>query len=126
MFSVVEGETGCSQAHCGTAHTQKIQGDAGSADLGALLALLRTLDLIHMGNWEQIKDFDWRSIMGSSEKNEVRKITRTCLRSQRTPVDFPGGPVVKNLPDNTGDTGSILGLERFHVPRATKPASHNY
>ena len=23
--------------------------------------------------------------------------------------DFPGGPVVKNLPTKTGDTGSILG-----------------
>ena len=26
--------------------------------------------------------------------------------------DFPGGPVVKNLPTNAGDTGSILGPGR--------------
>ena len=24
-------------------------------------------------------------------------------------VDFPGGPVVRNLPDNAGDVGSIPG-----------------
>ena len=30
---------------------------------------------------------------------------------------FPGGPVVKNLPVNAGDTGSILGLGRSHIPR---------
>ena len=29
---------------------------------------------------------------------------------------FPGGSVVKNQPDNTGDTGSIPGPERFHTP----------
>ena len=31
------------------------------------------------------------------------------------PEDFLGGPVVKNLPANEGDTGSILGLGRFHM-----------
>ena len=30
--------------------------------------------------------------------------------------DFPGGPVVKNLPINTGDVGSIPGLGKFHMP----------
>ena len=29
--------------------------------------------------------------------------------------DFPGGPVVKNLSYNAGDTGSIPGLGRSHV-----------
>jgi len=28
---------------------------------------------------------------------------------------FPGGPVVKNLPVNAMDTGSIPGLGRSHV-----------
>ena len=27
----------------------------------------------------------------------------------------PGGPVVKNLPANTGDMSSISGLGRFHM-----------
>ena len=30
--------------------------------------------------------------------------------------DFPGGPVIKNLPSNTGDMGSIPGLGRSHMP----------
>ena len=30
-------------------------------------------------------------------------------------VDFPGGAVVKNLPANAGDTGSIPGLGRSHT-----------
>ena len=30
--------------------------------------------------------------------------------------DFPGGPVVKNPPANAGDTGSIPGPGRFHMP----------
>jgi len=29
--------------------------------------------------------------------------------------DFPGGPVVKNLPASAGDTGSIPGLVTFHM-----------
>ena len=31
--------------------------------------------------------------------------------------DFPGGPVAKNLPANAGDTGSIPGPGRSHMPR---------
>ena len=32
--------------------------------------------------------------------------------------DFPGGPGVKNLPDNAGDTGSIPGPGRSDRPRS--------
>ena len=35
-------------------------------------------------------------------------------------MDFPGGTVVKNPPANAGDTGSILGLGRSHMPRSKK------
>ena len=45
---------------------------------------------------------------------------------------FPGGAVVKNLPANAGDTGSIPGPERSHMPVrhnywacALEPMSHN-
>ena len=31
-------------------------------------------------------------------------------------LDFPGGAVVKNPPANAGDTGSIPGLGRSHMP----------
>ena len=34
--------------------------------------------------------------------------------------DFPGDPVVKNLPANAGDMGSIPGPERFHMPWGNK------
>ena len=40
--------------------------------------------------------------------------------------DFPGGAVVKNLLANAGDTGSIPGPGRSHMPKATTPTSHNY
>ena len=32
--------------------------------------------------------------------------------------DLPGGTVVKNLPANAGDTGSIPGPGRSHMPRS--------
>ena len=33
--------------------------------------------------------------------------------------DFPGGPVVKNLPAKAGDLGSIPVLEIYHMPRGS-------
>jgi hypothetical protein len=36
--------------------------------------------------------------------------------------DFPGGPVVKNLPCNTGETGLIPGPE-IKIPHATEQLS---
>ena len=35
-----------------------------------------------------------------------------------TARDFPGGPAVKNLSVNIGDTGLIPGLGRFHMPQS--------
>ena len=32
--------------------------------------------------------------------------------------DFTGGAVVKNLPANAGDMGSIPGMGRSHMPRS--------
>ena len=51
-----------------------------------------------------------------------------CQTSQkRVYRDFPGGTVVKNPPANAGDTGSIPGTGRSHMPRSSLgPASHNY
>ena len=39
-------------------------------------------------------------------------------------MGFPGGPVVKNLPANTGDTGLILGSGRSPGERNGNP--HQY
>ena len=33
---------------------------------------------------------------------------------------FPGGAVVKNPPANAGDTGSVPGPGRFHMPWSNK------
>ena len=39
------------------------------------------------------------------------------LRRKEVSGGFPGGSVVKNLPADAGDTGSIPDPGRFHVPR---------
>ena len=41
-------------------------------------------------------------------------------------MDFPGGPVSKNLPAKAGDTGLTSGLRWFHMGRVTKPMPHNF
>ena len=40
--------------------------------------------------------------------------------------DFPGGPVVKNLPCKAGDMGSIPGWGTKIPHAATKPAHHDH
>ena len=40
--------------------------------------------------------------------------------------DFPGGTVDKNPPANAGDTGSIPGPERFHMPWSNSAHKHKY
>ena len=50
------------------------------------------------------------------------------MSEERTPATtgenkrecFPGGSVVKNLPANAGDTGSIPDPGRFHMPWSNK------
>ena len=47
-------------------------------------------------------------------KNELilKKLKKKIFRG------FPGGAVVKNLPANAGDMGSIPGPGRSHMPRS--------
>ena len=53
-------------------------------------------------------------------------ITNTVLSKHNGPCSvynislqgFPGGSVVKKLPDNAGDTGSILDLGISHMPQS--------
>ena len=47
------------------------------------------------------------------KEKEKNTVTNTIL------TDFPGGPLVKNLPANAGDTGSVIGL----IPHATEQLS---
>ena len=53
---------------------------------------------------------------------ESRHYEFTDIKSDEH-VDFPGGPVVKNPPASAGDTGSIPGPGRFHMPRDNE---HSY
>ena len=48
------------------------------------------------------------------------------VMSKETPLDFPGGPVVKKLSANAGDMVSIPGPEDPACFRATEPVFHNY
>ena len=55
------------------------------------------------------------------QKPWLTSITLDLLRvrpdhSRQNAGDFPGGPVVKSLPTNAGDMGSIPGLGRSHMP----------
>ena len=38
------------------------------------------------------------------------------VANQKSPLDFPGGAVVKNPPANAGDTGLSPGLGGSHMP----------
>ena len=39
--------------------------------------------------------------------------------------DFSGGPVIKELPANVGNAGSIPGPGRFHMPKSNWTVYHN-
>ena len=41
-------------------------------------------------------------------------------------LGFPGGTVVKNLPANAGDMGSVPGLEDPTGCRVARPMHHSY
>ena len=52
---------------------------------------------------------------------EVTFFNKDSQDNQKDPlqdygIDFPGGPVLKNMPANAGDTGSVFGPGRFHLP----------
>ena len=49
---------------------------------------------------------------------ERSKVLHTNKSLKSSAPDFPGGAVVKNPPANAGDTGSIPGLGRSHMPQS--------
>ena len=57
-------------------------------------------------------------ILSEETKDISKKINRE-KKKKKTNRDFPGGPVVKNPPVNTGDRGSIRGLVRSQTPRSS-------
>ena len=57
----------------------------------------------------------------------MRKNMRSIM-SSKPRERFPGGSVIKSLPANAGDAGSIPGLERSHMSQntCTKPMHHKH
>ena len=49
----------------------------------------------------------------------------TVMPFKNMSLDFPGGPLVKNLPANAGNMGLIPGREDSTYPGVTKPMHHN-
>ena len=56
-------------------------------------------------------------LIQGSKKGYVRVPWFFVILRTSLPLDFSDGPMVKNLPANAGDTGSIPGPGRFHMPR---------
>ena len=52
------------------------------------------------------------------DKHNILSIKVLINKTRQKGRDFPGGAVVKNLPANAGDTDSIPGLGRSHMPRS--------
>ena len=99
--------------------------------------MLKDLQEVTSGEWRTVSavlslEREWRllkillvccttQMWTSKGNNVIFKSNKHWLRG------FPGGPVVKHPPANAGDTGSILGPGRSHVPqgnsaqRATTP-----
>ena len=59
--------------------------------------------------------------------NEGRSFTEvtTVMPFKNMSLDFPGGPLAKNLPANAGNMGLIPGREDSTYPGVTKPMHHN-
>ena len=47
-------------------------------------------------------------------QDEIDNLNSSIANLKIQFAGFPGGPVVKNLPANAGDTGLIPGLGQFH------------
>ena len=63
------------------------------------------------------------TIQGSPRNKKITQVFLIDKRleqalKERKYGDFPGGAVVKNLPASAGDTGSIPGPGRSHMPRS--------
>ena len=67
---------------------------------------------------ERMTVWEWKG-KGSINREETHGVGRVYKRQDRT---FLSGPVVKNLPANTGDTGLIPGPGR-KIPRALEQLS---
>ena len=54
--------------------------------------------------------------MNSARQQDTKSTQTDQLFLNMDDEDFPGSTVEKNLPANAGNTGSIPGPGRFHMP----------
>ena len=57
-----------------------------------------------------------RLVFEKSYLGDERKHSTSKLKGKKKNRGFSGGPGVKNPPADAGDTGSIPGLGRYHMP----------
>ena len=81
--------------------------------LGMLLLLILLLIGLLVILWEMLTHWILLIILQAIIVNPRRRIPKYLTR------DFPGGPVVKNLPCHAGDAGSIPG-QGTKIPHAEK------
>ena len=107
-----------------------------STGMYRMLAQCRSLDPTHLSSEEKLQLFHRWGIRAAEERSwpkSKRQDQKPSLVAPANPAhslgscegslgDFLGGPVVKNLPCNTGDTGSILGQET-EIPQASEQIS---
>ena len=56
----------------------------------------------------------FRNIQYCTDNTSILKSEK--IENLKKNQDFPGGPVVKNPPANSGDMGSTSGQVRLHMP----------
>ena len=73
------------------------------------------------GERQSLTFFSFKTCYQGMPKLLVHRIQfeQQYLLIKSSNLDFPGGPVVKNLPTNAGDKGLIPGLGRFHMPQGS-------
>ena len=56
-------------------------------------------------------------VLPQTIRHKIPEVADPYKKVQEWDPGYPLGPVVKNLPHNAGDAGSIPGLGRFHKPQ---------
>ena len=79
--------------------------------------------------WELVMDREaWCAVIHgvSKSRTQLSDWTELKLSDERVlSLGFPGGSVVKNLPTNAGDMGSIPGSGRSLGVRSSNPLQHS-
>ena len=82
--------------------------------------VLESIDDVDADTFADLKDYEEKQAIKRLLKLYKLGGTLSNYLSFKNKWDFPGGPVVKNLPANAGDTGLIPGQGRRRVPRSSE------